>query len=158
MYLLSVLVLIAFATPVPVAQAARPRPSRTRCNLVRRSNSEIPDNTGLAAAPATTVLVAQPVVQPHQASQQTQAPQQSTGTYITYKFNQRLGTERYTITSRPDGITEAEAEIEVAGQPNLKSSTLVSSLRPVRFSEEVGGTKPVFGGLWAGQGEDSNAR
>ena len=138
-YLLNVLALIACVTGILVAQVARPHQPYTRCNRVLCSNLKISDNTGVGAAPATTVLGAQPAVRPHQAPQQTQAPQQSSGTYITYKFSQRLSTERYTITPRPNGITEAEAEIEVAGQPKVKTSTLVSSVRPQSFSEETDG-------------------
>jgi pimeloyl-ACP methyl ester carboxylesterase len=150
MYPLSILALIACATPVPVVQAALPHPPFTRCNLVRPSKPEIPDKTGLAAAqpatgldtaPSTSGIAPEPVEQPAQASLQTQASQQSSGTYVTYKFSQRLATESYKVTPRPDGTTAAEAEIEVAGQPRVKTSTLVSSFRPTSFSEETGGTK-----------------
>jgi len=77
-------------------------------------------------------LAAQPV--------QTATRQELSGTYITYKFSQRLSTERYTITPRPDGTTEAEADIEIAGQPKVRVTTHVSADRPLSFSQEMDGT------------------
>jgi hypothetical protein len=115
MYLFSVLALTAWMAVASTVHAARILPNR-----------QPGDGPGAWGKPA---------------QQLGQAPQKQSGTYIAYRFNQRLATESFTITSRPDGTTAAEAEIEVAGQPKLKARTLASPVRPLSFSEETGGAK-----------------
>src|SRR5262249_9132701 len=66
--------------------------------------------------------------------------QQTSGTYIAYKYSQRLGTERFSITTDTGGALKADATVEIIGQPEVKVSTRASSKTPISFSEEARGS------------------
>src|SRR5262245_20321294 len=65
--------------------------------------------------------------------------QQTSGTYIAYKYSQRLGTERFSITTETGGL-KADATVEIIGQPEVKVTMRASSKTPISFSEEARGS------------------
>jgi dienelactone hydrolase len=79
---------------------------------------------------------------------QAQQPKISSGSYVTYLGDQVLGTDTYTLTTKPDGSVEAQAEVTFNGT-QFKSLTRAVQNKPVSFrSESAGGPQLVveFGG------------